>query len=272
MVSDPKKWQELLNDLTTIGLPVRLCLCTESIPTCGSVWLHPNRLLDFSAVVIKKGNPHAGHTSLSFAEMRKWCLVLAALRLATPKIIMCATRIAVRWYFLYNYLQVSNVSILGFVKKTCFWMLQQLALHQVLILFAVVLCGEIWGVAGTLTMRKSLPGGRWFQNVKWDGYNYTRLWIGAHICCNKHGVLWPTHMKHYEQLGSRRWCFVFLWEGNRPQKWVLFLFISGFMNKRLKPQRPSNQQTMKSQSKESHAWLSHNLMMNNTKDINQNAP
>ena len=52
-------------------------------------------------------------------------------------------------------------------------MLQQLALHQVLILFAVVLCGEIWGVAGTLTMRKGLPGGRWFQNVKWDGYNYT---------------------------------------------------------------------------------------------------
>eukprot|EP00435_Cladocopium_sp_Y103_P032427 s1310_g8.t1 len=29
-------------------------------------------------------------------------------------------------------------------------MFQQLVLHQVLILFAVVLCGEIWGVAGML--------------------------------------------------------------------------------------------------------------------------
>lgn len=171
----------------------------------------------------------------------------------------------------YNYFQVSNVSILGFVKKACFWMLQQLALHQVLILFAVVLCGEIWGVAGTLTMRKSLPGGRWFQNVKWDGYNYTSGLEHTYVATNMGYYITNSYDKLWA-VGKSPVMLCFFWEGNHPQEWILFLFISGFMNKRLKPQRPSNQQTMKSQSKESHTWLSHNLMMNNTKDINQNAP
>jgi len=68
MVSDPKKWQELLNDLTTIGLLVRLCLCTEIIPTCGSVWLR------ICGQIVTDGDLWGIlmlGLSLSFAEMRK---------------------------------------------------------------------------------------------------------------------------------------------------------------------------------------------------------